>query len=61
SDGRTALSGGNDEQMMRSLTRLLREIPPDTRVLPGHGGETTIGHEAGWLERVARTGRLGPG
>jgi hydroxyacylglutathione hydrolase len=59
--GRTDLAGGNDEQMVLSLTRLLHEIPPDTRVLPGHGGETTIDREAGWMERVARTGRLGPG
>jgi glyoxylase-like metal-dependent hydrolase (beta-lactamase superfamily II) len=56
--GRTDLPGGNDEQMVASLIRLLRDIPADTRVLPGHGGETTIGREAGWLERVAHTGYL---
>ena len=56
--GRTDLPGGNDEQMVASLIRLLRDIPANTRVLPGHGGETTIGREASWLERVARTGRL---
>jgi len=56
--GRTDLPGGDDAQMVASLSRLLRDIPADARVLPGHGGETTIGREAGWLERVARTGRL---
>ena len=56
--GRTDLAGGDDEQMVTSLTRLLREIPPETRVLPGHGPETTIGHESSWLERVAASGQL---
>jgi len=56
--GRTDLPGGDDDQMVASLTRMLREIPPDTRVLPGHGPETTIGHESSWLERIAASGRL---
>jgi hydroxyacylglutathione hydrolase len=56
--GRTDLSGGDDEQMVASLTRLLHEIPPDTRVLPGHGAETTLAAEAAWLNRLAEAGRL---
>jgi glyoxylase-like metal-dependent hydrolase (beta-lactamase superfamily II) len=56
--GRTDLPGGSDELMVASLTRLLDEIPPETRVLPGHGAETTIGAEAPWLERLAGAGRL---
>lgn len=56
--GRTDLPGGNDEQMVAALIRLLRDIPADTRILPGHGPETTLRREAGWLERVAHTGRL---
>jgi glyoxylase-like metal-dependent hydrolase (beta-lactamase superfamily II) len=44
--------------MVHSLTRLLEEIPPATRVLPGHGPETTIAAEAPWLERLATAGRL---
>jgi glyoxylase-like metal-dependent hydrolase (beta-lactamase superfamily II) len=56
--GRTDLPGGNDQQMVASLGRLLGEIPPGTRVLPGHGSETTIARETRWLERVAQTGRL---
>jgi glyoxylase-like metal-dependent hydrolase (beta-lactamase superfamily II) len=56
--GRTDLPGGNDGQMVASLSRLLREIPAEARVLPGHGPETTVGAEASWLERIAASGRL---
>ena len=56
--GRTDLPGGNDEQMVASLARLAREMPPAVRVLPGHGPETTIERELPWLRRVAESGRL---
>lgn len=56
--GRTDLPGGNDDQMVASLTRLLHELPPETRVLPGHGVETTMAAETRWLERVAQGRRL---
>ncbi len=56
--GRTDLPGGDDDQMVASLTRLHHEIPPETRVLPGHGPETTMAAEAPWLDRVATGGRL---
>ncbi|HEY7452880.1 MAG TPA: MBL fold metallo-hydrolase, partial [Candidatus Limnocylindria bacterium] len=56
--GRTDLPGGNDEQMVASLTRLLHEIPPATRILPGHGVETTMATELPWLDRLASSGRL---
>jgi hydroxyacylglutathione hydrolase len=56
--GRTDLAGGNDEQMVASLGRLAREIPPSTRVLPGHGPETTIERELPWLRRLVQAGRL---
>lgn len=58
--GRTDLPGGSDEQMVASLTRLAREIPPSVRVLPGHGPETTIERELRWLRRIAAAGRLLP-
>jgi hydroxyacylglutathione hydrolase len=58
--GRTDLPGGNDEQMVASLARLAREIPPSVRVLPGHGAETTIEREQPWLKRIAEAGRLLP-
>ena len=56
--GRTDLPGGNDEQMVASLARLAREIPPAVRVLPGHGPETTLDRELPWLRRLAESGRL---
>ncbi len=56
--GRTDLPGGNDEQMVTSLARLSRDIPSAVRVLPGHGGETTLGRELPWLQRIAEAGRL---
>jgi glyoxylase-like metal-dependent hydrolase (beta-lactamase superfamily II) len=56
--GRTDLPGGNDDQMVASLARLARDIPPGTRVLPGHGSETTIERELHWMERIAGAGRL---
>jgi hydroxyacylglutathione hydrolase len=56
--GRTDLPGGDDEQMVVSLSRLAREIPGRVRVLPGHGAETTIERELPWLTRIAETGRL---
>jgi len=56
--GRTDLPGGDDAQMVASLTRLVHEIPPSTRVLPGHGPETTMAAESAWLERLATAGRL---
>jgi len=56
--GRTDLPGGNDEQMVKSLRRLLGEIPSQTRILPGHGPETTMANEATWLVRIARSGFL---
>ena len=42
--GRTDLPGGSTEDLLRSLRRLV-VLPPDTRVLCGHGDETTIGEE----------------
>jgi len=56
--GRTDLAGGNDGQMVTSLARLARDIPPTVRVLPGHGAETTIERELPWLRRVVESGRL---
>ena len=45
--GRLDLPGGDPEQMVQSLLRL-SQLPAATRVMPGHGPETTIGHEK-WL------------
>jgi hydroxyacylglutathione hydrolase len=43
--GRTDLPGGDSRAMAGSLRRILQTAPDDTRVLPGHGPETTIGVE----------------
>ena len=42
--GRMDLYGGSPMEMRESLKRLFA-LPPETRVYPGHGGETTIGAE----------------
>jgi hydroxyacylglutathione hydrolase len=43
--GRTDLPGGDGRQIMRSLWNRLLVLPDTTRVLPGHGPQTTIGDE----------------
>jgi hydroxyacylglutathione hydrolase len=42
--GRTDFYGGDIEKLKQSFKRLMT-LPDDTRVLPGHGPETTIGRE----------------
>ena len=42
--GRVDLFGGSPREMRASL-RTLFALPADTRVLPGHGIETTLAHE----------------
>jgi glyoxylase-like metal-dependent hydrolase (beta-lactamase superfamily II) len=43
--GRTDLPGGDGRQILRSLRDRLLVLPDKTRVLPGHGPQTTIGEE----------------
>ena len=43
--GRTDLVGGDMEVLMRSINERLMTLPDETRVLSGHGPETTIGGE----------------
>ena len=43
--GRTDLPGGDGRQILRSLRDRLLVLPDTTRVLPGHGLQTTIGAE----------------
>lgn len=42
--GRTDLPFGNTAELGRSLRRIVA-LPPETRVLPGHGPATTVGEE----------------
>ena len=43
--GRTDLPGGNFDQIIDSIHTRLLALPDETRVLTGHGAETTIGKE----------------
>lgn len=43
--GRTDLSGGNYDTLIRSITKVLFSFGDDARVYPGHGPNTTIGEE----------------
>lgn len=43
--GRTDLFGGSFVQLERSIREVLYRLPDATRVIPGHGPETTIGAE----------------
>ncbi|MGA0845006.1 MAG: MBL fold metallo-hydrolase [Luteolibacter sp.] len=44
--GRTDLPGGSTETLLQGIRSSLMKLPSNTRVLPGHGPETTIGYEA---------------
>ena len=43
--GRTDLPGGDYSMLMKSIREKLLSLPDDTRVLCGHGPDTTIGEE----------------
>jgi glyoxylase-like metal-dependent hydrolase (beta-lactamase superfamily II) len=43
--GRTDLAGGNLGTLLDSIRRQVFSLPDDTRLLPGHGPETTVGFE----------------
>jgi hydroxyacylglutathione hydrolase len=40
-----SVGGGNFEQVRKSVMEVLMKLPPETRVLPGHTDDTTIGRE----------------
>ena len=43
--GRTDLPGGSHAELLRSIQTKLFVLEEDTRILPGHGPETTVGRE----------------
>ena len=43
--GRTDLPGGDYRVLMESIRSRVLPLPPETRLYPGHGPETTVGHE----------------
>ena len=53
--GNTTFPGGDFATIVRSLDERLFTLPADTVVLPGHGGDTTIGaerpHLQEWIDR----------
>ena len=42
---RDSVGGGDFEAVRRSVMEVVMQLPPETRVLPGHTDETTIGRE----------------
>ena len=49
--GRTDLRDGSPGKMTLSLRRLYRELPGDTKILPGHGPATTLRNES-WIADI---------
>ena len=43
--GRTDLPGGDEETLIESIRREILALPDDTRLLCGHGEETSVGKE----------------
>lgn len=43
--GRTDLPGASSTQLLKSIYTQVLTLPPDTRLLPGHGEETTVQDE----------------
>ncbi|MCD8098524.1 MAG: MBL fold metallo-hydrolase [Lachnospiraceae bacterium] len=43
--GRSDFPGGSPSALIRGIREKLFVLPEETRVCPGHGAETTIGHE----------------
>ncbi len=43
--GRTDLATGSGAALVRSIKEKLLPLPEDVKVYPGHGDQTTIGHE----------------
>jgi glyoxylase-like metal-dependent hydrolase (beta-lactamase superfamily II) len=46
--GRSDLPGGDGALLVRSIREQILSLPDDTRLLPGHGEETTVGQEKRW-------------
>ncbi|HMO01931.1 MAG TPA: MBL fold metallo-hydrolase [Oligoflexia bacterium] len=43
--GRTDLPGGDHKQLMDSIKKVVLNLPDDTKILSGHGEQTTVGKE----------------
>lgn len=43
--GRTDLEGGSFSDIQKSLLRMIKELPDNTKIFPGHGPQTSIAKE----------------
>jgi glyoxylase-like metal-dependent hydrolase (beta-lactamase superfamily II) len=43
--GRTDLQDGDLDLLLKSIREKVLSLPDETRLLPGHGPESTVGHE----------------
>ena len=43
--GRTDLTGGDLDELLNSIRKTILSCPDETRLLPGHGPETSVGIE----------------
>jgi len=43
--GRTDLAGGSHSTLIESIRKQVLTLPPETRLIPGHGEETTVHEE----------------
>ena len=43
--GRTDMPGGNFDTLVDSIRRQVFSLPPETRLIPGHGAETSVNEE----------------
>ncbi|MDP3683226.1 MAG: MBL fold metallo-hydrolase [Ignavibacteria bacterium] len=43
--GRTDMAGGSHERLIESIRKQVLTLPPETRLIPGHGEETTVREE----------------
>ena len=52
--GHTSYPGGNRSALRESIKSKLLALPDDLRVLPGHGGDTTVGAERALWESFTK-------
>jgi glyoxylase-like metal-dependent hydrolase (beta-lactamase superfamily II) len=50
--GRTDLPGADQSTMNRTLRRFLA-LPEEVRIFPGHGDETSLAAEFGWIRQIS--------
>jgi len=55
--GRTDLPGGDWDTLVESIEAHIFSLPDSTRLLPGHGSETTVGTERKFNPFVGTGGR----